>query len=65
MAQGLVLITSKDAHRHRLSVGCCFCQCVGRLIEMPQDVIELETVKLVLYLVDFLAIRSHLGVVAA
>ena len=32
---------------------------------MPQDVIELETIELVLQLADFLAIHSHLGIVAA
>ena len=32
---------------------------------MPRDVIELETVELVLQLVDFSAICSHLGIVVA
>ena len=32
---------------------------------MPQDVIELETIELVLQLVDLSAIRNHLRVVAA
>ena len=32
---------------------------------MPQDVIELETVELVLQLAHFLVIYSHLGIVAA
>ena len=34
-------------------------------VEMPRDVIVLETVKLVLQLADFSAIRNHLGVVTA
>ena len=32
---------------------------------MPQDVIELETIELVLQLVDFSAICYHIGIVAA
>ena len=63
--QGLVLITGEDIHQHWLSAGRHFCQRVGRLIEMPRDVIELETVELVLQLVDFSTIRSHPGIVVA
>ena len=60
-----MLVTSEDAYLHRLSAGCCFCKRVNRLIEAPWNVIELETVELVLQLVDFSAIRSQLGIVAA
>ena len=63
--QGLVLIASEDAHWHWLSAGRRLHQCVGCLVETPRDVIELETIKLVLQLADFSAILSHLGVVAA
>ena len=63
--EGFVLIAGEDACWHRLSDGCLFCQCVGRLIEMPRDVVELEAVELVLQLSDLMTIRSHLGVEAA
>ena len=46
--RGLVLITGEDASRHRLSAGRRFHQRVGCLVETPQDVIELETVELIL-----------------
>ena len=65
MDRGLVLIASEDARRHRLLAGCHFHQRVDRLVEMPQDVIELETIVLVLQLADFSAICSHLGIVVA
>ena len=48
--RGLVLIAGEDAHRHRLSAGCHVRQHVCHLVETPQDVIELETVELVLQL---------------
>ena len=63
--RGLVLITGEDARRHQLSVGRCFHQRVGRLVETPQDVIELEAVELVLQPTDFSAVCGHLGVMAA
>ena len=63
--RGLVLIAGEDAHRHQLSARRRFCQCVGRLVEMPRDVIELETIELVLQLADFSAIHSHLGIMVA
>ena len=42
-----MLIADEDACRHWLLGGCHLCQRVGRLVEAPQDVIELETVELV------------------
>ena len=60
-----MLVTGKYAHWHQLSARCCFRKHVDRLVEAPQDVIELKTVELVLQLADFSAIRSHLGIVAA
>ena len=60
-----MLVTGEDAYWHRLSPRHRFRQRVSYLIEMPRDVIELETIELVLQLADFLAICSHLGVVAA
>ena len=63
--RGLVLIAGEDARRHRLSAGHHFYQRVVRLIEMPWDVIKLETIELILQLADFSAILGHLGVVAA
>ena len=65
MDRGFVLIAGEDNHQHWLSAERNFCQHDGRLIETPQDVIELKTIELVLELVDFLAIRSHLGIVVA
>ena len=47
VSRGLVLIAGEDAHMHRLSGGCCFRKCVGHLIEVPRDVIELEAIELV------------------
>ena len=46
--RGLVLIAGEDTCWHRLLTGHRFCQRVGRLVETPWDVIELETIKLVL-----------------
>ena len=63
--RGLVLIAGEDACWHWLSTGHCFCKCIGHLVEASWDVIEFEAVKLVLQPSDFLAVRSHLGVVAA
>ena len=63
--RGLILIAGEDACWHRLSVGRRLHQRVGRLVETPRGVIELEAIELVLQLVDFLAIHSHLGVVTA
>ena len=60
-----MLIAGEDTHRHRLSTGCHFRQRVGRLVETLQDVIEFETVELILQLADFSTIHSHLGVVVA
>ena len=60
-----MLIAGEDAYRYQLLAGHRLRQRIGRLIETPWDVIELETFKLVLQLVDFSAICSHLGVVAA
>ena len=58
-----MLIAGKDAYQHRLSAGRRLHQRIGHLVEMPWDVIELETVELFLQLADFSAICSHLGIV--
>ena len=60
-----MLIAGEDAYRHRLSAGRRLRQRVGRLIETPWDVIEFEAVEFVLQPLDFLVVRSHLGIVAA
>ena len=63
--QGFVLIAGEDTCWHRLSAGCRLCKRVVRLVEAPQDVIELEAVESILQPSNFLAVRLHLGVVAA
>ena len=60
-----MLVAGKDTYWDWLLAGCCFCECVGCLIETPWDVIELEAIELVVQLVDFSAVCSHLDVVAA
>ena len=59
------MITSEDARWHWLSVECHFHQRIGRLVETLRDVIELETIELVLQLADFSAIHNHIGIVVA
>ena len=63
--RGLVLVAGENAYRHWLLAGRHLCQRVGCFAEPPWDVIVLETIELVLQLVDLSSIRSHLGVVAA
>ena len=63
--RGLVLIAGEDAHWHRLLARSYCLQHIGRLVKTPRDLIELETIELVLLLADFSAICSHLGVVVA
>ena len=63
--QGFVLITGKDACWDWLSAGCCFCECVGRFVEAPGDMIEFEAVEFVLQPSDLLTVCLHLGIVAA
>ena len=63
--RGFVLIIDEDAYRHQLSARRCLRQRVGHLVETPWNVVELKAVKLVLQLVDFLVVCSHLGAVAA
>jgi len=60
-----MLIAGKHTRWHWLSTRRGFCKCVGRLVEEPWDVIELETVELVSQPSDLLAVRSHLSVMAA
>ena len=60
-----MLITGKDACWNRLSVGCRFCECVGRFVEAPGDMIEFEAVEFVLQPSDLLTVCLHLGIVAA
>ena len=59
------MVAGEDTHWHRLSTGHRFCKRVGRLVEAPWDVIEFEAVELVLQLLDFSVVRSHLGIVVA
>ena len=59
------MITGKDACWDWLSVGCCFCERVGRFVEAPGDVIEFEAIEFVLQPSDFLTVCLHLGVVTA
>ena len=59
-----MLVAGEDTRWHRLSTERCFCKRVGRLIEAPWDVIEFEAIEFVLQSSDFLAVRSHVGVVA-
>ena len=63
--QGLVLIAGEDTRRHRLSARCCFCKRVGRLVEVPWDVIEFEAIEFVLLPSDLLVVCGHLGIVIA
>ena len=60
-----MLVTGEDAYWHRLLAGCCFRKHVGRLVEMPWNVVELEAVEFVLQLADFSAICNHLSVLVA
>jgi hypothetical protein len=60
-----MLVTREDADRDWLSVGRHLCHCVGCFVKPPWDVVELEDIELILKLPDFLAISSHLRVVAA
>ena len=60
-----MLVVGEDTHWHRLSAGRRFCKRVGCLVEAPWDVIEFEAIELVLQPSDFLAVRSHLGIVVA
>ena len=60
-----MLVAGKDARWHRFSTGRRLHECVVRLVEAPWDVMEFEVIELVLQLLDFLAVRSHLGVVTA
>ena len=59
------MVTGKDTRWHWLSTGHRFRKRVGRFIEAPWDVIELEAVESVLQPSDFLAVHHHLGIVAA
>ena len=59
------MVAGEDAHWHRLLTRCRFCKCVGCLVEAPWDVIEFEAIEFVLQPSNFLAVRSHLGIVVA
>ena len=61
----LVLVAGKDTYWHQLSARCRLRKRIGRLIEASWDVIEFEAVEFVLQPLDFLAVRSHLGVMIA
>ena len=60
-----MLVVGKDTYWHRLSAGCRLHKCFNRLIEASWDVIEFEAVEFVLQSSDLLAVRHHLGVMAA
>ena len=60
-----MLVAGKDASWHWLSTRHRFHKHVGRLIEVPWDVIEFEAVEFVLQPSDFLVVCSHLGVMIA
>ena len=60
-----MLITGEESSRHWLSAERCFYERIGRLVEAPWDVIEFEAIEFVLQSSDLLAVRSHLGVMAA
>ena len=60
-----MLIAGEDARWYRFSTGCCLRKCIGCLVEVPWDVIEFEAIELVLQPLDFLVVRSHLGVMVA
>ena len=60
-----MLVIGKDTCQDWLSARCCFRKHVGYFVEAPWDVIEFKAVEYVLQLSDFLAVRLHLGVVAA
>ena len=59
------MVVGEDTYWHPLSAGCRLRKRVGRLIEAPWDVIEFEAIEFVLQPSDFLAVCSHLGVMAA
>ena len=60
-----MLVDGEDGCWHRLSTERCFGKRVGHLVEVPQDVIEFEAFEFVLQPSDLLAVRSHLGIMAA
>ena len=60
-----MLVTGEDARWHQLSIGCYFCKRIGHLVEVSWDVIEFEAVELVLQPSNLLAVRNHLGIMAA
>ena len=43
-----MLVADEDTCWHRPSTGRYFCKCIGRLIEVPWDVIEFEAIEFVL-----------------
>jgi len=60
-----MLVASEDTCWHRLPAGCRLSKRIGRHVEAPQNVVELEAIELVLQLVDFSVVCSHLGIMAA
>ena len=63
--RGFVLVIGENSSGDRLSARCRFRKRVGCLVEASRDVIEFQAVELVLQPSDLLAVRGHLGVVAA
>ena len=59
------MVTGKDTCWHHLSTRRRFYKHIGRLVEVPWDVIEFEAVEFVLQPLDFFAVRGHLGIVTA
>ena len=59
------MVAGEDTCWHWLSARCCLRKHIGHLIEASWDVIEFEAIEFVLQPSDFLAVRSHLGIVVA
>ena len=60
-----MLVAGKDAHWHRVLIEHHFGKCIGRLVEAPWDMIEFEAIEFVLQPSNLLAVRNHLGIMAA
>ena len=60
-----VLVAGENSRGDRLSARCSFRKRVGCLVEASRDVIEFQAIKLVLQPSNLLAVRGHLGIMAA
>ena len=59
------MVAGEDTYWYRLLARCRLRKRISRLVEAPWDVIEFEAIEFVLQPSDLLAVRSHLGIVAA